>query len=397
VEAAAPGLLYLDLAGLERLFGGEEAIGRRLLAGAEALGLGARVGIAGSRLGALWACHRGPGVTVIEPERERAHLASAPVSLLELPDEMRARLSRWGIMTLGELARLPAEALFERLGSEGPRLHRRARGEDPQPLLPREPPPLFEESIELDLPVETLEALIAVLAALAARLSESLGWRGLAADRLEWSCRLTGGALHEGGVTPAVAADQAPAITALLKAALEARPPRGAVEAVLLRAHPVRVVHVQPSLADLPRPGPRVLSAMLARLATLVGPEQIGVPVLLDTHRPDAVKLDPFSLAPPDPLPPPAGRWVREAALALRRLRPPHPTRVTLAGDRPASVASDRLAGEIVRAAGPWRTSGEWWTERRWFQDEWDVELTDGTLCRLAHDGRLWFLEGIYD
>ena len=46
---------------------------------------------------------------------------------------------------------------------------------------------------------------------------------------------------------------------------------------------------------------------------------------------------------------------------------------------------------------GPWRSSGEWWTERPWIHDEWDAELADGTLCRLAHDGSAWWLEGIYD
>jgi hypothetical protein len=46
---------------------------------------------------------------------------------------------------------------------------------------------------------------------------------------------------------------------------------------------------------------------------------------------------------------------------------------------------------------GPWRVSGEWWSPRPWLQDEWDVELADGTLCRLAHDGSAWCLEGIYD
>ena len=30
-------------------------------------------------------------------------------------------------------------------------------------------------------------------------------------------------------------------------------------------------------------------------------------------------------------------------------------------------------------------------------RDEWDVELADGTLCRLAREGRAWRLEAIYD
>ena len=84
-------------------------------------------------------------------------------------------------------------------------------------------------------------------------------------------------------------------------------------------------------------------------------------------------------------------------ALALRRLRPPCPAHVTLTSGRPVYLRSERLAGRVVTGAGPWRASGEWWTERPWARDEWDVELADGTVCRLAHDGSAWFLDGVYD
>jgi protein ImuB len=83
--------------------------------------------------------------------------------------------------------------------------------------------------------------------------------------------------------------------------------------------------------------------------------------------------------------------------LALRRLRPPAPAAVTLASGRPVAMRSSRLAGRIVAGVGPWRSSGEWWTPQPWLQDEWDVELADGTLCRLAHDGSAWHIAGIYD
>src|SRR6202022_586211 len=76
--------------------------------------------------------------------------------------------------------------------------------------------------------------------------------------------------------------------------------------------------------------------------------------------------------------------------LALPRLRPPAPAAVTLASGRPVAMRSSRLAGRIVAGVGPWRSSGEWWTTQPWLQDEWDVELADGTLCRLAHDGAAW-------
>src|SRR5678816_4717998 len=90
-----------------------------------------------------------------------------------------------------------------------------------------------------------------------------------------------------------------------------------------------RVPAAQTSLGDPSRPSPRLVTATLARLAALVGAQQIGVPVPLDSHRPDAVELAPYQT--PDAFPEAyidqhsgTGEGVR-AALALRRFRPPLP------------------------------------------------------------------------
>ena len=393
VEEGGSGLVYLDVAGLHGLYGSEEEIGRRLARAAADRGLQIQVGVARSRIGALIAARWRDGVTVIEPGKDAEYLAAAPLSLLDLSDEMAARLGRWGLRTLGELAVLPSAALFERLGSEGIALQRLARGEDSRPLRPWEPPLSFEESVEPGWTVETLGPLGDLLAELVERISEKLVRRGLSADRFDWTCRLADRTVHEGSSTPAVPVNEAAAVTALLKASIESRPPRGAVEAIILRAHPVRVAPAQESLSDRSRPSPRMLTTILTRLAALVGMRQIGVPVLLDSHRPDAVTLAPPSSPREGVEKEPA--W--GAALALRRLRPPCPARVTLTAGRPVHLRSDRLTAVIVAGAGPWRASGEWWTERPWIHDEWDVELGDGTLCRLAHDGSAWWLEGIYD
>jgi len=57
--------------------------------------------------------------------------------------------------------------------------------------------------------------------------------------------------------------------------------------------------------------------------------------------------------------------------------------------------------GAVVACAGPWRTSGRWWALDRsdWDRDEWDVELTDGSLYRLARDrsSGSWVIEGTVD
>ena len=101
------------------------------------------------------------------------------------------------------------------------------------------------------------------------------------------------------------------------------------------------------------------------------------------------------------------------------------------------------MSGAITQAAGPWRTSGNWWSppsrpeaatarprysaeratagapareesgelrrdhpavavydrEGGWDRDEWDVAMTDGTIYRLVVEREVgqWFLEGVID
>jgi protein ImuB len=420
VEDGGIGRVYLDASGLHGLFGDEPRLAARLCDMTAAAGVMARVGIAGSRLAALAAARLGPGAAVVDPDGDAAYLAAAPLSLLELSKELSARLSRWGLRTLGELAALPTAGLFERLGGEGVRLQRLVRGDDPQPLVSWKPALLFEESVQCEWGMETLPPVVERLGELAARVCARLGERGLAADGFEWACRLDGGRLHEGALAPAVPMTDGAAVTALLRFALEARPPRGIVRALTLRARPARITATQESLTDRSRPSPRLLAATLNRLVGLVGADRIGAPALLDSHRPDAVGLGAYAPPPLSPSPlrdagttspsplrgagaaSPSPLWgegrVRGAGtLALRRLRPQAPAAVTLTSGRPVALRSSRLSGRIVAGAGPWRSSGEWWSKRPWLQDEWDVELADGTLCRLANDGSAWHLAGIYD
>src|SRR5439155_16388915 len=89
--------------------------------------------------------------------------------------------------------------------------------------------------------------------------------------------------------------------------------------------------------------------------------------------------------------PPPGSRPL----MVLRVFRPPLPATVEVRAGRPVRVFSDfGVRGEVVAAAGPWRTSGEWWTEDGWQQDEWDVELKKGAGAARIEDYRLKIADG---
>jgi protein ImuB len=79
--------------------------------------------------------------------------------------------------------------------------------------------------------------------------------------------------------------------------------------------------------------------------------------------------------------------------------RPPRSAKVHASSGQPAFVSASGMQGKVVSLAGPWRTSGDWWTTNSWSRDEWDVTLGDGALYRIFCDcqtGR-WYVEGHYD
>ncbi len=86
--------------------------------------------------------------------------------------------------------------------------------------------------------------------------------------------------------------------------------------------------------------------------------------------------------------------------MTSRTLRPPASAEVRLRAERPAWVRSAVANGHVVHCAGPWRTSGGWWSEEERFAfDSYDVATDDGLLVRLRYDHvrRAWQVEAVYD
>jgi protein ImuB len=59
-------------------------------------------------------------------------------------------------------------------------------------------------------------------------------------------------------------------------------------------------------------------------------------------------------------------------------------------------LSAPGIHGKVLNAAGPWRTSGDWWTTTVWNRDEWDIALSNGALYRIYCDSN-WYVEGSYD
>jgi protein ImuB len=85
--------------------------------------------------------------------------------------------------------------------------------------------------------------------------------------------------------------------------------------------------------------------------------------------------------------------------LAMRLFRPALRARVRVVRHSPKTVLAAGVKGSVLELAGPWKTSGEWWTTTAWSHEEWDVALDDGALYRIYQESNTgqWFVHGIYD
>jgi protein ImuB len=344
----------------------------------------AQVAVAGTAEAAILAARHFPGFTFLEPGDEARVLGSLSIDCLP-PDPVIFRaLFSWGVHTLGHLARLPEKGIAERLGPRGIELQRLARGALNRPLRPLIPASKYEALAELDFPLDRLEPLIFLLGQFLHDLTRRLESQSLAAAELHLTLNKKQRVLRLPFPTRDVKF-----LLKLLEHELEAHKADEPVERVHLLIEPVDPRRIQHDLFTLAAPEPEKLELTLGKIRGLVGGQNVKVPEIRDTYRP--------------------GWGEAEQRLAFRYFHPPLEAQVeTQAGAprrlRAANLRGVRVHGMVIRAAGPWRSSGEWWRPDAWDRDEWDIFLSNETrdegalyrLCRTRATGA-WFVEGAYD
>ena len=405
IEEIPPDTVVFDVRGLGSLFGPPESLAGEI---ARRVGVPANIAIAPNPDAAVHAARGFRGTTVVAPGREAAALAGLPVNLLAGSSETAELLHLWGVRTFGDFAKLPPLGVAARLGDEGVELQRLACGLGYRSLRESVDPLEFEAELELEYPVELLEALAFILARLLNDVCGRLAGRALATNEIRLRLDLESGPAHETALRLPVPMLDQRAFLRMLQLDLNGRPPSGPVVKVHLAAQPVKPRRTQHGLFTPSSPEPEKLELTVARVRHLVGRNHAGTPELRDTHRPDAFDMRVFA--------PAAGadrsrqvlaeRAAGEAPrLILRRFRPPRPIQVLVVNRKPARANGTGLSGRIVMAKGPWRTSGDWWrngsepSAASWNRDEWDVAVETGALYRFYEDvdsGR-WFAEGSYD
>jgi len=434
VEDTAQDTILLDLAGLASLSGTDEAVADRMAQQAESLDLVVNVAVASNVEAARLAARGFSGVSLIPPGEEAQYLGCLPVDALLPSAEILETLDRWGVRTCAALAALPVVELSERLGQEGVRLHELARCADSRSLVLAEPGHSFEEEMELEDAVEELEPLAFLLSRLLGQLCARLEARSLAAAAIHTRFELEPSfekdflrandlrrkppsKIYEKTLALPVPMRDPKVLLKLLRLQLETNPPAAPILKIILTAEPGRQRVAQGGLFLPVAPDPEKLGLTLARLTNLVGDGNVGSPEIADTHRSDEFQMRRFHS--PRETSETSGKSERIAAGAatqtaelrtaaiFRVFRPGVPAVVELREGRPTRVRFRGMRGDVLAASGPWRTSGVWWREDGWHNDEWDLELQFHShttqakrgLYRIYFDSirQSWFVRGMYD
>ncbi|MBZ5655716.1 MAG: DNA polymerase Y family protein [Acidobacteriia bacterium] len=447
IEDSAPNTVLLNLAGLEPLFGPVSKIARDLAHRISKMELEANVAVASNPDAALLAARGFSGVTLIAEGHEAERLGDLPVDVLlesfasDVEEAVRwlETFDRWGIRKLRALASLPEVPLSERLGQQGIRLQKLARGATTRKLQAFESPLAFAECVELEFPIVLLEPLAFLLNRMLEQVCARLGARALAAQELRLQLELEPCA--QGQQPEVFEAEQnehvrftrtlrlpVPMLDVkmflkLLQLDLQAHPPGAPIVKVHLSAEPARPRATQSGLFLPPFPEPEKLELTLARIAGIVGEGRVGSVELLDTHREGAFEVRHFAPVEPEaksakrkrngsvPNNDSASQMEQNAperisaVIALRLFRPPLRAVITVREGKPVWLRCLQrvdLKGEIVWTAGPWRSSGDWSEQEGWSREEWDVAMPAAggfALYRLVQDklNGKWFVEGTYD
>lgn len=437
VEETKSDTVVIDVEGCELLFGSAYQLANEVAlqatkpsANGGLLGE-VHVALAANPDTAIHAATNLKGISFISAGEELTCLGDFPVEVIQYSlakvDSKRAEeifetLQLWGVHTFRDFANLPVAGVSERLGQDGIRLQQLAAGKTERHLKLKQPSPVFAGTLELEHPLTELEPLSFIFARLLNQICSSLNAYALATNELIVQMQLADKTIHERRMVLPYPMCDHKVLLKLLLLDTEMHPPQASVSSVSITCEPLKPRVLQNGLFIPLEPAPDKLELTLARLAKLVGEENIGSPSLLDTHRPDAFCLKRFVLSTKSNV-----RRVRKSGkiqqpaignrqcLGFRMFRPPLRAVVDAEQGWPKQISAwgkqRSVYGRILSLAGPWRTTGDWWRDDRWARDEWDVALEPEGIRKNGMENQSqslykiyrelksghWFVEGSYD
>ncbi len=402
-EGDHPESLLCDVTGCTDLWQGEDRYLEAVRGYWSGRGYHIHIALA-STVGAAWALAHTATTSLVPAGGEEAAIAGLSVAALRLPPDVRERLEALGLLTIGDVLRLPRESLASRFSVILPQRLDQALGLLPETFVCerlREPLVVFREwGVPIDdrfavalLCRQMLRELLSMAERHGMGLQELAGELRTETDPITIEIRLVEPTRDEGHLVQ------------LVELQLERQTWSGGVVAVRWTARRLgRSEQAQGSWFgdDAEMKTSRAFNTLVDRLTSrLEAKAVLRVEFLPDPQPEHVARLVPWSsAAPPNP-----GRFSLHPELSrgrpCRLLGIPEPIHVaSLVPDGPPiRMVWQGWQCTVVRSWGPERIATGWWraqdVERDYYRAEWE----DGTQVWVYRDERngRWFLHGFFD
>lgn len=425
-DAAAPDCLFLDITGLEHLFGGEASLAQSVLSQCSRRSLWARIAIADT-LGAAWAvahyAHRlhkdaeeGLPLAIVPSGETLAALRPLPIESLRLSDDVVELLHPLGIRKVEQFESLPRTALLARFGPELTRRWDQATGLLAEPVPSLDAAPEYRAELSFEYPTTRQDALDLAIERLIRQVAETLLRADRGAMRLDvrLTCQATAIDLSVGMFRPTASPQH---LLGLMRMRLERLRLPSPVTAVAIEAAITAPLdrRQEELFAAKASSGSqqRRLAGLIDCLASRLGLKAVLCPRFFADAQPEyASRYVPLIGSRP------AAKGTKQKSTDRKAGRhattvwdsPPRPLRLLRA---PAPVVAVSVMpdgppvrfvfrGEehrVARVWGPERIETGWWRGAMIARDYYRVETAAGRrywLFRGRNDGD-WFLHGLFD
>lgn len=384
VSVHAPDSLLLEIGASLRLFGGLDALCNQINESASQLGFDTLTAVAPTPRGAYWLARSGLGVSVKDRETLQHHLNRLPVTCLDAAGATFQSLERMGIRTVGQLARLPRDALARRFGQRLLDQLDRAFGNRPDPQTLFSPPSRFSVRLALPSPVSEAEALLFAAHRLILQLTGYLSASNAGVMRLRLMLENEDGATTDVIVALSIPGRDPKHLLNLLRERLSQTALSGRSEAITLEA--LEVAQLAPrNFSFLPDAvhAREERATLVERLRARLGDDAVHGLSLFPDARPEFAWHEAEPGIHTQPGPP----LLRPAWLLKR------PRRLKLHDGRPC------LDGQLQIVDGPERIESGWWDGFDVMRDYFIARSNGGATFwiyreRIPSGG--WFLHGIF-
>jgi protein ImuB len=184
VSVEAPNELLLEIRGSIKLFGGLAALIETVQSDLSRLGMTPQIAVAPTAQAGLWLARAASNPIIVRPRDLHLRLGRLPVSFLSWPADIELRLARFGVLTIGDLLRLPRAGLSRRIGHTRLAELDYALGRHPEVRNRHSSTESYSDRVLLDFEIETTGLLSVLIESRFKRLNRFLTRRALATDQV---------------------------------------------------------------------------------------------------------------------------------------------------------------------------------------------------------------------